>query len=484
MTLTTVTPVQLGAPQPAAETLIPISSFGTEANGVIDDTAAIQDGVDAVESNGGGTLFFEKGTYLVGSDDVEVLWGSNVKAIAEPGVQLKLDHRIAGYHGCITVPEGCDNYWIQGFDFMGLYPGTGTRTDPSNSGIWVYAGDNGVIKDCTFHHFDGSGLSLFSGRFTTASLTNVLIENCGGYSNGIDGLEINVGGYNGFTSGVRFLNCWGHSNQFAGLELTGNLTTGSAALAWDIVIDNFHGWSNLTDGIYIVPVSPNTFTRLMLANIHCHENTSYGVNLTNVTKSTLSNINCWGNGQSGLNLESQDIEASGLYLHDNTVRGLRSVATCMRVNINGIHASGNGSGASAGQAAIDVGVGGTGSEDINITGILCKGNSKEGVQYTSTKRGYVEGTIVGNGSTGLRLVGADRLHGQVSCINNTGAGMSGTSTPTRCALDLMLTDDTGGGTQTTGWSLANGTNNHIREIYNDCSTARSDSGTGTVNTTH
>lgn len=42
-----------------------VQDFGATGDGVTDDTSAIQDAIDAIDSNGGGVLYFPEGTYIV-----------------------------------------------------------------------------------------------------------------------------------------------------------------------------------------------------------------------------------------------------------------------------------------------------------------------------------------------------------------------------------------------------------------------------------
>lgn len=132
-----------------------VSDFGAVGDGVTDDTAALQAGLDAAA---GASLYFDARSYVV-SDVLKVqqgttLHGRGARIVRDAGYSFEIlgnwertDTTTTGYsgHGDIT---------IEGFTFDG-----DGRTDPSNMVSFVHC-QNIIIRDCVFldctadHHLE------------------------------------------------------------------------------------------------------------------------------------------------------------------------------------------------------------------------------------------------------------------------------------------------------------------------------------------
>ena len=94
--------------------LISIRQMGAHGDGLNDDTAAIAKGIELIRKNGGGTLFFEPGTYLTGTqrlcDNMELLLG--------PGAVLKALPDISAYETDPSVPEVSLRHYLLHLDHL------------------------------------------------------------------------------------------------------------------------------------------------------------------------------------------------------------------------------------------------------------------------------------------------------------------------------------------------------------------------------
>jgi len=68
--------------------IINVKNYGTVGNGANDDTAAIQSAINFVESRGGGTLYFPKGSYLIKS---LLYLATNVRLLGDIGAEILVD---------------------------------------------------------------------------------------------------------------------------------------------------------------------------------------------------------------------------------------------------------------------------------------------------------------------------------------------------------------------------------------------------------
>lgn len=82
-------PVTLTVAQPDAwpQTVFNVTNFGAQADGIKDDTAAVQDALAAAEKNGGGIVFFPRGRYAL-SDMLSVPRHTVLRGAAETRVAL------------------------------------------------------------------------------------------------------------------------------------------------------------------------------------------------------------------------------------------------------------------------------------------------------------------------------------------------------------------------------------------------------------
>ncbi len=242
-----------------------VMDYGAAGDGVTDDTAAIQDAVDACTD--GGTVYFPPGTYLVNSDeesDIPVTVQVHNVTMLGAGVGSILLKSVAD-RTLITVGESespvSEGTRIQGFQCIGLaFDGNGEDdTADDYSMLNLKYVDDGLVSGCTF--FDGGvGVRIGHGELTW-SLTNqrsrwCRVEKChfrnmeyfgielhGAYNCTVSGNTIEGGAAsaNSTNLGIRFVKCYG-------LTISGNVisacgggigaSTGSGEDQVGIVVSN------------------------------------------------------------------------------------------------------------------------------------------------------------------------------------------------------------------------------------------------------
>jgi hypothetical protein len=159
---------------------VSVKDFGAVGNGVTDDTAAIQAAIAAINTNGGGSIYFPKGTYLISS---LLTVSSNTNLVGETlGTVLKV---AAGsvITAMVRVAASSSNVTISSLKF-----------DLNNTlnviGAWVSGvGINNVtVEDCTFFNSNGVNGHYYivvnsSTSATTNYTNNIKIIGCNFSSN-------------------------------------------------------------------------------------------------------------------------------------------------------------------------------------------------------------------------------------------------------------------------------------------------------------
>lgn len=170
--------------------------YGATGDGVTDDSPALNELVALVNANGGGTIYLEKGTYML---DSPILWKSNVNLIGDGvGLSILKTRQAAGV--------GTGFAAIRGLTFTGSNPCvnctfTQFTIDGSEMNITSYSSwPKGInihfMKDCVFRDIviqntcaTGLGIDFLE----NVTMDNILCYNCGrSFSTG--GAEANVGG--------------------------------------------------------------------------------------------------------------------------------------------------------------------------------------------------------------------------------------------------------------------------------------------------
>ena len=183
-----------------ANTITPIQ-FGAKADGVTDDTNSIQDALDYINNNGGGTLFFPKGVYryskglYIGKNTIikgEGIGNSILKIVDNVNLELAYDgfnpNCSIQFKPNITDSEFCGIYdleidgnsinnrhWLNStFNPRNLPVGDIGRTGTNGilmQGSNVTIPKQVTIKDCYIHDTWRSGIA-------GNSANNVIIDNC------------------------------------------------------------------------------------------------------------------------------------------------------------------------------------------------------------------------------------------------------------------------------------------------------------------
>lgn len=142
-----------------------VKTFGAIGDGIADDTVAIQNAIDDVASNGGGTVRFPTGVYLV-SDNLNVT-GDNIEFLGDGN----------GSHIKSTV----DKTIFNSMEFNNLawrrLRLTGVRTRPGQTGygfgIQVGSANNVIVENCYFDNFLGKAVFYTGAEYHGAIMNNL-----------------------------------------------------------------------------------------------------------------------------------------------------------------------------------------------------------------------------------------------------------------------------------------------------------------------
>ncbi len=145
--------------------------YGAKGDGVTDDTTAIQAAFDAVNTAGGGTVYFPKGIYIV-STTVNIY--SNTNVIAEKGQSIiKIIDTIDSYIAILRI--GTPTLAVNNITVNGLII-RGSETFGSASGgvslIDIWSGTNISITHCLFQNSQYAALRLID------NTSNIRVFSC------------------------------------------------------------------------------------------------------------------------------------------------------------------------------------------------------------------------------------------------------------------------------------------------------------------
>tara|TARA_Y100000114_G_scaffold43216_1_gene38660 strand:- start:10400 stop:12316 length:1917 start_codon:yes stop_codon:yes gene_type:complete len=138
--------------QAKLQDIVSVKDFGAVGDGSTDDTAAIQAGIDYLESIGGGVLFFPSATYAVTTATLEMdATGIHLEgSTAQGGVQLSISHTSgAGIH---LKKERCS---IKRMQIYATGARAASAADATLPGILIEADDESPADLMRFGEIDG-----------------------------------------------------------------------------------------------------------------------------------------------------------------------------------------------------------------------------------------------------------------------------------------------------------------------------------------
>ncbi|NWC09397.1 right-handed parallel beta-helix repeat-containing protein [Pseudomonas agarici] len=323
-----------------------VQDFGAKGDGITDDTAAIQNAIDAAAAAGGGQVYVPSGTYIVSAgeepSDGCLMLKSNVYLSGDgmgettvkvaDGSDTKITGIIRSAYGEETHDFGVSNLTIDGnrdhttgkIDgwFNGYIPGE----EGYDSNVTL---DSVEIKDCSGYGFDPHEQTV-----------NMVIKNSVSHGNGLDGFVAD------FLSASTFENNVAYDNDRHGFNVV--TSTHDFTLTNNVAYDNGGNGIVVQRGGEDIP-SPNHITisggamygngaegvliklssEVTVSGVDIHDNGGagvriYGSNNVDVTDNTLNN-NSLGAAVAEIIIQSYDDTAgvSGKYFNgsDNTIQG-------------------------------------------------------------------------------------------------------------------------------------------------------------------
>jgi parallel beta-helix repeat protein len=272
-----------------------VQNFGAKGDGITDDTAAIQNAIDAAAAAGGGQVYMPTGTYIV-SGGVEpsdgclmlksnvYLYGDGMGATTvkvADGSDTKITGVIRSAYGEETHDFGVSNLTIDGnrdhttgkIDgwFNGYIPGQAGY----DSNVTL---DSVEIKDCSGYGFDPHEQTV-----------NMVIKNSVSHGNGLDGFVAD------FLSDSTFENNVAYDNDRHGF----NVVTSTH----DFTMTNNVAYDNGGNGIVVQRGSED---------------------IPSPSNITITGGEVYGNGAEGVLIKlSSDVTVSGVEIHDNASAGIR-----------------------------------------------------------------------------------------------------------------------------------------------------------------
>jgi parallel beta-helix repeat protein len=322
--------------------------YGATGDGSTDDTTAIENAIAAISSNGGGTLYFPKGTYIV-SESLDLV--SNMRVIRAPGAVVKLKNSSVSSltsAGIFYAFQKTD-IWIEGMEIDGnkanndvdSSKGVGIRIHDCQR-IWVlynYLHDTTSDGIVVQRQIAGNGNKDIHINFNTVTGAGSSSMTQGG-----EGILAVEGEF------IDISNNFCRNNKLNGVDMETNSTT----------LTNWTVNSNTCDGNAQAGVQINGATNGTVNGNVCSDNTDHGINLEagagTDAQVAVSGNKCSGS-TNGIHVKNyQNCNITGNVLHTNSVPVLlegTNTGTRIRQNTGYVtEASGTGAVASGATTAV------------------------------------------------------------------------------------------------------------------------------------
>jgi hypothetical protein len=218
---------------------VSVKDFGAVGDGVTDDTQAIQDAINAVEANNGGTLYFPTGIYLVtapieANNSVIHLLGDGVKATtilanhtSGPAIQIKW--YFSGIASMTIEGSAARRAASAGTNYGIYFP-----TDP----LLVFSRFGNYVRDVIVQSHPSHGIFC---TVTGFEIADARILNVGGHGIYLDNFDpdLNLRAGQGEIKNVQIANTTGHA-----------ICAGINRSVYRVVLDNIDCFFNaLTAGV-------------------------------------------------------------------------------------------------------------------------------------------------------------------------------------------------------------------------------------------
>lgn len=186
-----------GSTNPWYDVTSPSFAGGALANGVHDDTAAIQAAIDACNTAGGGVVympFIGTGVYRVvaatsiacgtETSTCALRMRTGVHLVAAQGVTIQKAAWVSGDLAFIGAPDGTNNWSVDNLIFDGQYTST---TEVADYGIHCGDANNVRVTRCEFFHLGTKGVMITP----TNGANRVMIDHNNIHDNSGNGLGLN-----------------------------------------------------------------------------------------------------------------------------------------------------------------------------------------------------------------------------------------------------------------------------------------------------
>lgn len=235
-----------------------MADWGVVGDGVTTDTLAWQAAIDAVSAAGGGLLYVNRGTYLLGKWYMK----NNVTLILCPGTTLQCINNILAVNDRFVNIDGVSNWGIEG-NWARVRMNKEYASGEQRHAVFMVDAHNGFIRNLKANDSGGDG--YYIGRNAPGThCTDILLDNCYADNNRRNNLSI-VSGARIIVRGGLYSNVSGTAPQYGvdvepndsddvleAIELINVRTSGNANGGFILAMSNFVLTANRKTSISMV----------------------------------------------------------------------------------------------------------------------------------------------------------------------------------------------------------------------------------------